>query len=130
MTRRPTTPGEILQQEYLVPLEMSQKDLADHIERWMNFDSRCNLFLDANEQKVKSKIQEAARSGESRLLDLLFEFQMGCLLSLHTNLVARYEYFGSGQAGANRFDAPIDRVVLSVTRDRRLIAFGLHQVVE
>jgi addiction module HigA family antidote len=31
MTRRPTTPGEILQQEYLVPLEMSQKDLADHI---------------------------------------------------------------------------------------------------
>ena len=31
MTRKPTTPGEILQQEYLVPLEMSQKDLADHI---------------------------------------------------------------------------------------------------
>ena len=31
MTRRPTTPGEILQQEYLAPLEMSQKDLADHI---------------------------------------------------------------------------------------------------
>lgn len=31
MTRKPTTPGEILQQEYLSPLEMSQKDLADHI---------------------------------------------------------------------------------------------------
>jgi addiction module HigA family antidote len=31
MTRKPTTPGEILQQEYLLPLEMSQKDLADHI---------------------------------------------------------------------------------------------------
>jgi hypothetical protein len=28
---RPTAPGEILQQGYLVPLEMSQKDLADHI---------------------------------------------------------------------------------------------------
>lgn len=31
MTRPPTTPGEILREEYLVPLEMSQKDLANHI---------------------------------------------------------------------------------------------------
>ena len=31
MTRKPTTPGEILRDEYLVPLEMSQKQLADHI---------------------------------------------------------------------------------------------------
>ena len=31
MTRKPTTPGEILREEYLVPLEMSQKALADHI---------------------------------------------------------------------------------------------------
>jgi len=31
MTRKPTTPGEILQHEYLSPLEMSQKELADHI---------------------------------------------------------------------------------------------------
>lgn len=31
MTRKPTTPGEILREEYLVPLEMSQKDLANHI---------------------------------------------------------------------------------------------------
>ena len=31
MTRKPTTPGEILREEDLLPLEMSQKDLADHI---------------------------------------------------------------------------------------------------
>ncbi len=31
MTRKPTTPGEILREEYLVPLEISQKELADHI---------------------------------------------------------------------------------------------------
>jgi addiction module HigA family antidote len=31
MTRKPTTPGELLEQEYLIPLEMSQKALADHI---------------------------------------------------------------------------------------------------
>ena len=30
-TRRPTTPGEILRQEYLVPLAMTQKQLADHL---------------------------------------------------------------------------------------------------
>jgi antitoxin HigA-1 len=31
MTRKPTTPGEILQQAYLSQLKMSQKNLADHI---------------------------------------------------------------------------------------------------
>jgi addiction module HigA family antidote len=31
MTRAPTTPGEILREEFLVPLEMSQRQLAEHI---------------------------------------------------------------------------------------------------
>ena len=31
MTRRPTTPGEILDEEFLKPLGMSQKELADHL---------------------------------------------------------------------------------------------------
>ena len=29
--RMPTTPGEILREEYLVPLEITQKELADHL---------------------------------------------------------------------------------------------------
>ena len=29
--RKPTTPGEILREEFLVPLGMTQKNLADHI---------------------------------------------------------------------------------------------------
>lgn len=29
--RMPTTPGEILREEYLVPLGMTQKQLADHL---------------------------------------------------------------------------------------------------
>jgi len=29
--RRPTRPGEILREEFLVPLGMAQKELADHI---------------------------------------------------------------------------------------------------
>ena len=29
--REPTTPGEILRDEFLVPLGMTQKELADHI---------------------------------------------------------------------------------------------------
>jgi addiction module HigA family antidote len=34
MTRRrqPTTPGEILQHEFLTPLKMTQKQLADHLD--------------------------------------------------------------------------------------------------
>jgi antitoxin HigA-1 len=31
MTRKPTTPGEILHEEFLRPLGMSQKELADHL---------------------------------------------------------------------------------------------------
>ncbi|MGH9462567.1 MAG: HigA family addiction module antitoxin [Vicinamibacteria bacterium] len=29
--RKPTTPGEILKEEFLVPLDMTQKHLADHL---------------------------------------------------------------------------------------------------
>lgn len=32
MYRKPTSPGEILIEEFLKPLDMTQKDLADHIE--------------------------------------------------------------------------------------------------
>lgn len=31
MKRKPTPPGEILREEYLVPLGLTQKQLADHI---------------------------------------------------------------------------------------------------
>ena len=30
--RKPTTPGEILHEEFLKPLELSQKQLADHLD--------------------------------------------------------------------------------------------------
>ncbi len=30
--RKPTNPGEILKEEFLVPLGMTQKQLADHLE--------------------------------------------------------------------------------------------------
>jgi addiction module HigA family antidote len=30
-TRKPTGPGEILREEFLVPLGMTQKELADHL---------------------------------------------------------------------------------------------------
>lgn len=32
MHRKPTSPGEILIEEFLKPLDMTQKDLADHID--------------------------------------------------------------------------------------------------
>ena len=31
MKRKPTSPGEILFEEFLVPLEITQRDLADHL---------------------------------------------------------------------------------------------------
>jgi antitoxin HigA-1 len=32
VTRKPTGPGEILKEEFLVPLSLTQKQLADHID--------------------------------------------------------------------------------------------------
>jgi antitoxin HigA-1 len=32
MKRKPTTPGEILKEEFLTPLRMTQRQLADHLE--------------------------------------------------------------------------------------------------
>lgn len=32
MQRKPTSPGEILFEEFLVPLEITQKELADHLQ--------------------------------------------------------------------------------------------------
>lgn len=31
-TRRPTTPGEILKEEFLIPLDLTQKIVADHLD--------------------------------------------------------------------------------------------------
>ncbi|MEI8027539.1 MAG: HigA family addiction module antitoxin [Pseudomonadota bacterium] len=31
IARKPTTPGEILNEEFLKPMELTQKELADHI---------------------------------------------------------------------------------------------------
>lgn len=32
MKRKPTTPGEILNEEFLKPLDLTQRELADHID--------------------------------------------------------------------------------------------------
>jgi len=32
LTRKPTSPGQILKEEFLKPLKMTQKQLADHID--------------------------------------------------------------------------------------------------
>lgn len=32
MQRKPTSPGEILFEEFLIPLEMTQKELAEHLQ--------------------------------------------------------------------------------------------------
>ena len=32
LKREPTTPGEILREEFLIPMGMTQKELADHID--------------------------------------------------------------------------------------------------
>lgn len=52
--RKPTSPGEILLEEFLIPLDISQKQLADHIgvdykviNRLVNEHSRLSIDLAA-----------------------------------------------------------------------------------
>jgi plasmid maintenance system antidote protein VapI len=50
--REPTTPGEILHEEFLLPLGMTQKQLADHLgstfrtspEFWLNAQKAVDLY--------------------------------------------------------------------------------------
>jgi plasmid maintenance system antidote protein VapI len=71
MTRKPTTPGEILQHEYLAPLEMTQKDLVVTAEValklaatfratpefWLNAQKAVDLH--AARAKLKRKLPKA-----------------------------------------------------------------------
>lgn len=60
--RMPTTPGEILQQEYLAPLEMSQKDLADHIGQDVKVINRIVNGRSAVTAEVALKLAAAFRT--------------------------------------------------------------------
>ena len=58
----PTTPGEILQQEYLAPLEMSQKELADHIGQDVKVINRIVNGRSAVTAEVVLKLAAAFRT--------------------------------------------------------------------
>lgn len=62
MIRKPTTPGEILQQEYLAPLEMSQKELADHIGQDVKVINRIVNGRSAVTAEVALKLAAAFRT--------------------------------------------------------------------
>jgi addiction module HigA family antidote len=62
MTRAPTTPGEILREEYLVPLEMSQRQLAEHIGQDVKVINRIVNGKSAVTAEVALKLAAAFRT--------------------------------------------------------------------
>ncbi len=62
MTRSPTTPGEILRDEYLAPLGMSQKELADHIGQDVKVINRIVNGRSAVTAEVALKLAAAFRT--------------------------------------------------------------------
>lgn len=62
MTRAPTTPGEILREEYLVPLGMSQRELAEHIGRDVKVINRIVNGRSAVTAEVALKLGAAFRT--------------------------------------------------------------------
>ncbi len=62
MTRAPTTPGEILREEFLRPLGMSQKQLADHIGQDVKVINRIVNGRSAVTAEVALKLAAAFRT--------------------------------------------------------------------
>ena len=52
MKRMPTTPGEMLKEEFLIPLQLTQKDLADHI----NCDEKVIDQLTNNKEPISETL--------------------------------------------------------------------------
>ncbi len=62
MTRSPTPPGEILREEYLVPLGLSQKELADHLGQDVKVINRIVNGRSAVTAEVALKLAAAFRT--------------------------------------------------------------------
>jgi addiction module HigA family antidote len=62
MIRKPTTPGEILREEFLLPLEMSQKQLANHIRQDVKVINRIVNGRSAVTAEVALKLAAAFRT--------------------------------------------------------------------
>jgi len=65
----PTSPGQILRDEFLVPLEMSQKFLADHIHQDVKVINRIVNRRSAVTAEVALKLAAAFRTTPERWLD-------------------------------------------------------------
>ncbi len=61
--------------------------LAKHIDRWLDY-TECETFLSTHLSEIKYNLKRANLAGQ--LVDLLFELQMGCLLSLNWPDRVRY----------------------------------------
>ena len=62
MTRPPTTPGEILRDEFLIPLHITQKQLADHIGQDVKVINRIVNGKSAVTAEVALKLAAALRT--------------------------------------------------------------------
>jgi addiction module HigA family antidote len=62
MIRKPTTPGEILHEEFLRPLDMSQKQLANHIGQDVEVINRIVNGRSAVTAEVALKLAAAFRT--------------------------------------------------------------------
>ena len=69
MTRGPTTPGEILREEFLVPLGMSQRQLAEHIGQDVKVINRIVNGRAAVSAGVALKLAAAFRTTPELWLD-------------------------------------------------------------
>ena len=77
MKRKPTSPGEILFEEFLIPLEISQKELAEHLacdytrssSKTSKFQSRRPEFESAQRRLRQLNLKSLSVSGGVKVWD-------------------------------------------------------------
>jgi addiction module HigA family antidote len=115
MTRSPTTPGEILRDEYLAPFGMSQKELADHIGQDVKVINRIVNGKSAVTAEVALKLAAAFRTTPEFWLNAQKAVDLHAARSklgqLPKPLVAKGRPAACGSA------APTDCSWLALTRD-------------
>ncbi len=84
--RMPTTPGEMLKEEFLIPLQLTQKDLADHI----NCDEKVLNRLINNKEPISTILALKLASTFNTTPDFWLNLQRAVdLYKAHQNLTSQ-----------------------------------------
>jgi addiction module HigA family antidote len=100
MKRKPTSPGEILSEEFLKPLEISQKELADHLDCDYKVINRIVNEQSSVTAEMATKLAAAFDTSPDFWLNAQMAIDLYRERLKNREMPRRRPSFGSGVAGA------------------------------